>query len=145
VITDKLIRRGVHTSVAAVEADIRAWNQNPKLETREVSLAVVADYKFPSDASWRLFEAVAPVEARWTKQDPSNWYIHLGTDPSRPPGPIAARVLPELMPDLLRAEAFLMIHGNRLSGLPVQTSSRGLVVAAGVDVSAHMVSFPAVA
>ena len=33
-ITDKLIRRGVHTSVAALEADIRAWidtwNQNPK-------------------------------------------------------------------------------------------------------------------
>jgi transposase len=33
-ITDKLIRRGVHTSVAALEADIRAWivtwNQNPR-------------------------------------------------------------------------------------------------------------------
>jgi len=33
-ITDKLIRRGVHTSLAALEADIRAWidtwNQNPR-------------------------------------------------------------------------------------------------------------------
>ena len=33
-ITDKLIRRGVHTSVAALEADIRqwidTWNENPK-------------------------------------------------------------------------------------------------------------------
>jgi hypothetical protein len=33
-ITDKLIRRGVHTSVAALEADIRAWiehwNTNPR-------------------------------------------------------------------------------------------------------------------
>jgi transposase len=33
-ITDKLIRRGVHTSVQALEADIRAWiatwNQNPR-------------------------------------------------------------------------------------------------------------------
>ena len=32
-ITDKLIRRGVHTSVAALEADIRqwidTWNENP--------------------------------------------------------------------------------------------------------------------
>ena len=34
VITDKLIRRGVHTSVAALEADIRiwidTWNENPR-------------------------------------------------------------------------------------------------------------------
>ena len=33
-ITDKLIRRGVHTSVAALEADIRqwidTWNENPR-------------------------------------------------------------------------------------------------------------------
>jgi transposase len=33
-ITDKLIRRGVHTSIAALEADIRAWidtwNANPR-------------------------------------------------------------------------------------------------------------------
>ena len=33
-ITDKLIRRGVHTSVQALEADIRAliatWNENPR-------------------------------------------------------------------------------------------------------------------
>jgi len=34
VITDKLIRRGVHTSVPTLEADIRAWiktyNEDPK-------------------------------------------------------------------------------------------------------------------
>lgn len=109
----------------------------------EVSLAVVSDYEFPTDTDWHLFSAQAPVEARWTVANPSDWYVHLGTDRSRPPGPIGAIVLPELMPDLLRAEAFLMVHGNGITGLPVHTSTRGLVVAAGVDVSARMVSFPA--
>jgi transposase len=51
-LTDKLIRRGVHTSVQALEDDIRAWigtwNQNPRpftwTKTADEILASLADY-----------------------------------------------------------------------------------------------------
>ncbi|OEJ56639.1 DDE endonuclease [Streptomyces agglomeratus] len=51
-LTDKLIRRGVHTSVKALEADIRAWidswNENPRpftwTKTADEILKSLADY-----------------------------------------------------------------------------------------------------
>src|SRR2546429_4625192 len=51
-LTDKLIRRGVHTSVAALEKDIRAWidtwNANPRpftwIKTADEILDALADY-----------------------------------------------------------------------------------------------------
>jgi hypothetical protein len=47
-LTDKLIRRGVHTSVQALENDIRAWNDNPRpftsTKTAEEILNSLADY-----------------------------------------------------------------------------------------------------
>jgi hypothetical protein len=51
-LTDKLIRRGVHTSVQALEADIRnwidTWNQDPKpfvwTKTAEEILHSLAEY-----------------------------------------------------------------------------------------------------
>jgi transposase len=51
-LTDKLIRRGVHTSVAALEKDIRAWidtwNENPRpftwIKTADEILDSLADY-----------------------------------------------------------------------------------------------------
>ncbi|WP_369276601.1 transposase (plasmid) [Streptomyces bobili] len=51
-LTDKLIRRGVHTSVKALEDDIRAWivswNENPKpftwTKTADEILKSLADY-----------------------------------------------------------------------------------------------------
>ncbi|MFD3938015.1 IS630 family transposase, partial [Streptomyces sp. NPDC058611] len=51
-LTDKLIRRGVHTSVKALENDIRAWierrNQDPKpftwTKTADEILNSLADY-----------------------------------------------------------------------------------------------------
>ncbi|MFI5887030.1 hypothetical protein [Streptomyces sp. NPDC051554] len=50
--TDKLIRRGVHTSVKALEQDIRAridgWNENPRpftwAKTADEILNSLADY-----------------------------------------------------------------------------------------------------
>ncbi len=110
----------------------------------EVSLAIVADVRFPETAPV-LFDGVAPVEARWPVGRP-DWSVHLGTDRSRPPGPIRATVLPEILPaELLRAEAFLMIHGDGLTGFPIPTATQGLVVAAGFDIAATMVCIPVVA
>src|SRR3954466_10862733 len=51
-LTDKLIRRGVHTSVAALEKDIQAWidtwNENPRpitwIKTADEILESLADY-----------------------------------------------------------------------------------------------------
>ena len=51
-LTDKLIRRGVHTSVAALENDIQAWidtwNENPRpftwIKTADEILDSLADY-----------------------------------------------------------------------------------------------------
>lgn len=51
-LTDKLIRRGVHTSVKALEDDIRAWiatwNENPRpfnwTKTADEILNSLADY-----------------------------------------------------------------------------------------------------
>ena len=51
-LTDKLIRRGVHTSVKALEQDIKAWidgwNENPKpftwTKTADEILNSLADY-----------------------------------------------------------------------------------------------------
>jgi hypothetical protein len=51
-LTDKLIRRGVHTSVQALENDIRewvvTWNDNPRpftwTKTADEILASLADY-----------------------------------------------------------------------------------------------------
>ncbi|MFE6496991.1 IS630 family transposase, partial [Streptomyces sp. NPDC057747] len=51
-LTDKLIRRGVHTSVKALEQDIRAWidgwNENPRpfiwTKTADEILKSLADY-----------------------------------------------------------------------------------------------------
>lgn len=51
-LTDKLIRRGVHTSVPALEKDIRAWvqtwNENPRpftwTKTADEILNSLADY-----------------------------------------------------------------------------------------------------
>ncbi len=110
----------------------------------EVSLAVVADYRFPETAPV-LLDAIAPVEARWPVGEPG-WSVHLGTDRSRAPGPIRAAVLPTILPsEILRAEAFLMVHGDGLVGLPVATAAQGLVAAAGFDLATTLVCGPATA
>ena len=57
-ITDKLIRRGVHTSIHALEADIRqwidTWNENPKpftwTKTADEILNSLAKYLAPISA-----------------------------------------------------------------------------------------------
>ena len=114
------------------------------IPAEEVSLALQASYKFPVGGRWTLIDAVAPLEARWPVGS-SDWFVHLGTDRSRAPGPIRATVLPELLPRLFRAEAFLMVHGDGLTGLPISTAAQGLVVAAGVEVDTTLVAFPAIA
>jgi hypothetical protein len=64
---------------------------------------------------------------------PQNWFVHVGTDRSRSPGPIRVTVLPGLFD--IGGAAFAMVHGNGLGGLPVPTAPSGLVAAAGFEFS----------
>lgn len=114
-----------------------------------LTLGMRATYRIPV-----LLEVVVPVGARYPYGG-ANWYVHLGTDghPSRPPGPVSARVLPDLLD--VGGWGFVMVHGD---GIPdVAGTGRdlgGFALAAGIgatvvlgvpplawaDISAHFVA-----
>jgi hypothetical protein len=64
-----------------------------------------------------LLQLAIPLDARLPFADPSSWYFRLGSDgaPDRPPGPMTAKVLPDLFD--IGGSAYLMVQGDTIDRL----------------------------
>jgi hypothetical protein len=84
------------------------------IDPAAVTLALRGEYSIPV-----LLNVTVPIGAHFPRNASKGWYVHLGADgygtPRRGPGPISARVLPDLLD--VGAWAYLMIHGDGLDDL----------------------------
>ena len=92
-----------------------------------LTLGMRATYIIP-----QLLEVVVPIAARYP-HGRADWHLRLGTDghPTRPPGPVSARVLPDLLD--VGGWAFIMVEGDGLTDLAgTGRDLAGFALAAGL-------------
>jgi hypothetical protein len=108
-----------------------------------------------------LLEVKVPLAGHFpfTKADADNWYIYLGADgyPGGSPnqgrgiGPISARVLPDILPDV-GADAYVMLRGRGIEAWPhgrplpggSLTLNKGFVLAFGFSIQTNFGVVPIV-
>ncbi|GAA4189657.1 hypothetical protein GCM10022219_05780 [Microbacterium oryzae] len=103
----------------------------------ELLVGVEGRYTVPFVVDVRL-----PIAARYAFGDASAWYLRAGSDegigahPSRPPGPLQARVFPGLGPLETTGWAFLMVSGEGIPSVAGQSiSPQGFAIALGAGFS----------
>ena len=86
------------------------------IDNTGVTIGLRGEYQIPY-----LLDVVVPIGGRFPSKDP-DWFVHIGSDnvtvPGkviRGPGPIQARILPDLIP--VEAWAYVMVRGDGLERL----------------------------